>query len=506
LIVMRPFYASGIAVAAATLLATTGLATLQSQAPDAQPSVVLIMAEDIGYRDIGAYGAVDIKTPALDKLASEGTQLTDFYAAGLSSGTRAALMTGRYPQRTPVDGDVAADDSGLPVNGRSLPQLLKGSGYTTGLVGKWGLGRAPTVSPNAHGFDAFFGFKGDHIDYYTHAGGDGQPDLWENGAAVQRRGYITDLITAQSLRFLEQNARRRLFLEVSYSAAHWPYQPPNRPGAAAENTKPLLPHDPNPGTRADYAAMVERMDLGIGQILQKLDQLGLARNTVVIFTSDTGGDWLSDNSPLFHRRGTVWEGGIRVPTIIRWPGTIPAGRSSDQVGTTMDLTASILAATGTTVPDGARLEGLDLLPILEGHAAEMPRTLFWRTPPGARNVQRAARSGDWKLVVDSNHIMVFDIRKDVAEQRDLANRRQDIAHRLCPLIAQWETEVNAEGGGGRGAARGGAPAAARGGAAPAGRGAAPAAGRGAPPPNVPIVGGAPVACGAGRGAQPPQGG
>jgi arylsulfatase A-like enzyme len=219
--------------------------------------------------------------------------------------------------------------------------------------------------------------------------------------------------------------------------------------------------------------MVERVDRGVGDILQALDRHGLSDDTIVVFTNDNGGEWLSNNRPLFHRKLTVWEGGIRVPTLIRWPGRIPAGRVSAQVGITMDLTASILAAANITIPSDARLEGIDLFPILRGQAAEVERTLFWRTTVFNQN-QRAVRRGNWKLLVDGTHVMLFDLAQDPGEHNDLANQRQDVARQLRPLIAEWERDVDAE-------AVVNDPAAAAA-AAGRGRGAAPAGGRrGAPP-------------------------
>jgi hypothetical protein len=204
-----------------------------------------------------------------------------------------------------------------------------------------------------------------------------------------------------------------------------------------------MPSDESTSTRADYVSMVERVDRGVGEILRTLDRLGLASNTIVIFTNDNGGEWLSNNGPFFNRKWTVWEGGIRVPALVRWPGRMPAGRVSDQVGITMDLTASILAATATAVPADARLEGLDLFPILEGRTPEVERTLFWRTSTPNR-VQKAVRHGDWKLVLDGNHTFVFDVNRDPGERQDLAARRQDIARKLRLLVDAWEREVDAE--------------------------------------------------------------
>jgi arylsulfatase A-like enzyme len=429
--------------------AVTGL-RLGAQAPaaGARPNVVLIITDDVGYGDIGSYGAPDIKTPNIDSLARDGVRLTDFYAnAALCSPTRAGLVSGRYQQRFAIEsalGGVAqAGEQGLPSSGRSLPQLLKTTGYATALLGKWHLGYKPEFSPNAHGYDYFFGFKSGYIDYYQHTDGNGRPDLFENDKPTEEAGYMTDLITAKTTRFIEQNAARSFFVEVAYNAGHWPYQVPDKPSVAIGNARHLMPHDDSTSTRADYVAMMERADQGVGQILRTLDRLNLARNTIVIFTNDNGGEWLSRNAPLFNRKWTLWEGGIRVPAIVRWPGRIPAGRVSSQVGITMDLSASILAVTGTTVPAEAKLEGMNIFPILEGRSPVVDRTLFWRTTAGNHN-QKAVRSGDWKVMIDGNHTLVFDVRKDAGERNDLANQRQDIARRLRPLLTAWEADVDAE--------------------------------------------------------------
>jgi arylsulfatase A-like enzyme len=227
------------------------------------------------------------------------------------------------------------------------------------------------------------------------------------------------------------------------------------PTKAPQNARHFQPQDPGTSTRADYVAIMERADRGVGEILRALERLGLARNTLVIFTNDNGGEWLSRNTPLFHRKQTLWEGGIRVPALARWPGRIPAASVSGQVGITMDLSATILAATGTPVPAAARFEGLNLLPILEGRAPVAERTLFWRTTGQAP--QRVVRRGDWKLMVDAGKVLLYDVRTDLGERNDLASQRQDIAQALRPLITAWEADVDAEagksgdgGGGGRG--------------------------------------------------------
>ena len=412
-----------------------------------RPNVVLIITDDVGYGDIGSYGAPDIKTPNIDRLATEGVKLTDFYAAPQCTPTRAALITGRYQQRVQLERALghaeAALEQGLTPTGRSLAQLLKNNGYATGLIGKWHLGYKPEFGPNVHGFDYFFGFLSGFIDYYTHTRGDGQSDLFENRMPVHEDGYMTDLITARAVRFIEQRAAEPFFLEVAYNAAHWPFQPPDHFSKAPNNAAFQGPADASPASRKDYVAMLERADAGVGQVLQQLNALGLAQNTLVIFTNDNGGEWLSRNAPLFHRKDTLWEGGIRVPAIFRWPGRLPAGKISAQVGITMDLTASILAATNTSIPPDARLEGLNILPILEGRSTLVERTLFWRISVPSRQ-QKAVRMGDWKLLLDGDDLLLYNLRTDIGERNDLAMQRPDLVAKLRPLISEWEKDVDAE--------------------------------------------------------------
>lgn len=414
-----------------------------------RPNVVLIITDDVGYGDIGSYGARDIRTPSIDRLARQGVRLTDFYAAPQCTPTRAALITGRYQQRVRLEralsSNAAALEQGLPTTGRSLPQLLKNNGYATALVGKWHLGYKPEFGPNAHGFDYFYGFLSGYVDFYHHTRGDGASDFFENTTPVSDSGYMTDLITARAVRFIEQSAAaaRPFFLEVAYNAAHWPIQPPDRPSRAANNGGFQSPTDSVPPTRRDYAAMLERADAGVAQIVATLERLGLTRNTLVIFTNDNGGEWLSSNAPLFHRKDTLWEGGIRVPLILRWPGRIPSGKTIVQPGITMDLTATVLSATGAPIPDNAALEGLDLLPVLEGRALPVQRTLFWRISSPLRQ-QRAVRKGDWKLLVDGDDLLLFNLRADIGERHDLAARRPDLVRQLRRLLAEWERDVDAE--------------------------------------------------------------
>ncbi len=446
-----------IVVAAAGFIAST--VTAQSAARnDNRPNVVLILMDDIGYGDIGSYGVTDAKTPNLDRLAREGIRLTDAYAnASNCSPTRAGFISGRYQQRYGIEWPLGAapGDSarGLPVTGTSLPALLKKNGYATGLIGKWHLGDKPEFSPMAHGFDEFFGFLGGALDYYTHLRGNGKPDLYENATPVETPAYLTDEITRRSISFVERHSTAPFFLEVAYNAVHWPFEPPGMPASAQHGAaKPAVAGDRGeglyqgpdaavPATRRDYVRMLERADQGAGEILAELDKRGLSRNTLVIFTNDNGGEWLSRNAPLTNRKSTLWEGGIRVPLILRWPGHLPANKSSAQVAITMDLTASILAATGSAAPATYKPEGINLLPSLSGQSPVVERELFWRRPRPV--LQRAVRSGRWKLVDDGGNFYLFDVAEDPGERHDLTAAHPDLVHKLEAAMDAWEKDVDA---------------------------------------------------------------
>jgi arylsulfatase A-like enzyme len=261
---------------------------------------------------------------------------------------------------------------------------------------------------------------------------------------------LTDAITDRSVNFIQRPRSTPFFLEVAYNAVHWPFQPPNRPPPDTVGRSGLrllqLASDSVPATRADYVQMLERADDGVGKILAALEQRGLARNTLVIFTNDNGGEWLSRNAPFFHRKGTVWEGGIRVPLIVRWPGELPAGKASAQVALTMDLTASILAATGTRAPQSYRPDGVDIFPVLRGATPIVERQVFWRTL-APRAQQWAMRSGRWKLLVDgirTPQFFLYDLAADPGERNDLAAQRPDLVRSLWRRIQAWEKDVDDE--------------------------------------------------------------
>jgi arylsulfatase A-like enzyme len=430
---------------------TLAIATPTAQTPP-RPNVVMFMMDDLGYGDVGSYGAPDAKTPNIDRLAREGVKLTEFYANHANcSPTRTALITGRYQQRYRIESPLTYDDPRhLPPSDTSLPRLLKHAGYATGLIGKWHLGYEAASGPNRHGFDEFWGFRRGAVDYYTHnvatvAGiklGAPIHDLYHNEDPTTSTAYLTDEITRRAEAFIQQRAGGPFFLEVAYNAPHWPYQRPDLPEG-----KRGWEHYRESGTRADYVAMLERADLGIGRILAALDRLKLAHNTLVIFTSDNGGEWLSRNTPLFHRKSTLWEGGLRVPLLMRWPARLKAGLTSSQVGITMDLTASILAVAGVTPPVSYRPEGIDIVGLLQ-KGTTVDRTLIWRMPPapgsGPPITQRAARRGQWKYIDDRGQYFLFDLRTDPGERHDVAHQHADVVRELRAVVAKWEADVDAE--------------------------------------------------------------
>ena len=410
--------------------------SLQSS-PGAKPNVVFILADSLGYGDTEPYGVPDIRTPSLNRMAREGVRLTNFYGNGpICTPTRAAFITGRYPQRAGMGKNVNRENEafGLPASETSIARMLKDDGYATALFGKWHLGYAPEFNPLSHGFDEFFGILDWTVDYHSHKNFQGKPALFEGTETVEHKGYLTDLITERSVSFIEQNQSRPFFLYVAYNAVLPPYQRPDR----ADDIRG--PGTWTRGTRKDYAQMVERVDYGVGRILDKLATLGLDKDTLVIFSSDHGGEELSRNAPFFHHFSTLWEGGIRVPCILCWPGRLPEGKVSHQVAATMDITASILSAAGIKPPEGRVLDGIDILPILTGDKPVAERTLFWRMDYPSRR-QKAVRRGKWKYLRDAGIEFLYDLGRDPGERHNLASRHPGVFEEMKALVKEWEAEM-----------------------------------------------------------------
>lgn len=420
---------------AATLLALpSGLVSCTRPLRAARPHIVLIMCDDLGYGDVGFTGATAYTTPHIDRIAREGIIMRQSYsAAPVCSPTRVALMTGRYPAREPVGlhEPLTTHPTGLPADPSTLPRLLKDIGYHTALVGKWHLGTAPEYHPLQHGFDEFYGFLGAAVDYVSMRDTEHKETLFHDGETpVRPEGYLTDLLTERAERIIGTETGRPLFLSLQYNAPHWPWQGPGDPAYAADA-------DPKSGGSPEiYAAMMRSLDDGVGRVLAALEARGISRETLVIFTSDNGGERFSHMGPYSHAKMTVGEGGIRVATAVRWPQVIAAGSASEQVNITMDWTATMFALAGAEPPRA--LDGIDLMPALFGGAMR-PRDLFWRVTQ--RQQQKAVRSGDMKLFVDVEGEHLYDLARDPGEQHDLLARLPSDGARLRELLAAWEREM-----------------------------------------------------------------
>ncbi|MFZ5830978.1 MAG: sulfatase-like hydrolase/transferase [Planctomycetota bacterium] len=420
-------------------------ATAAPEAAVSKPHVVFILADDLGYGDLGCYGCDEIRTPHLDRLAAEGVRFTDCYANGpVCSPTRAAFLTGRYQQRIPLEDAIYYQEMGrgLPPEGETVADALAAAGYSTALAGKWHLGYDAPRRPNAQGFSLFFGLLGGNHHYFEHMDRSGIADLFLDEEPIELDGYSTDLITEYAIRFLREGARQQpVFLFVSYNAPHFPWQGPN------DREKQVKPKHKSwqEGDRATYVAMVESMDAGIGRLLGEVDRLGLRQQTLVVFTSDNGGHTYSRNAPLAQGKATLWEGGIRVPCIARWPGVLPAGEETEQVAITMDWTATFRRLAGVPA-DADKEDGIDLMPLMTGRAPAMERTLFWRQVPGPVRKKteeaRALRSGRWKLLEQAGEKRyLFDLQEDIGETRNLITKQPAKARELATALDAWETRM-----------------------------------------------------------------
>jgi len=420
------------------------------------PNIVLIMADDLGYGDLGCYGCTDIRTPAIDGLAAEGIRFTTFYAnAPECTPTRTALLTGRYQHR--VGGLECAlgignvgryddavrlrrtNDLGLPAEETSIARMLKDAGYATAICGKWHLGYEPKFFPLKHGFDYWFGPVGGAVDYFHHCEYTGQPALYLNDRPIEREGYLTDLITDEAVKFIQRRQNMPFFLYVAYTAPHTPYQGPDD-----KKPEPVPEADYNKGSRTTYAAMVERMDEGIGKILRTLEDDKVADNTLVIFMSDNGANKTGRNLPFSGYKGNLFEGGIRVPCIVKWPGVLAESVVSNQPCITMDFSRSIVRAARARPPRNRSFDGIDILRAAETNQPVQKRTLFWRARR-ADQTRKAVRDGSLKYIClregDDVKEYLFDIERDPAEKDNLFNKQKEDVRKLRTLLENWEEKV-----------------------------------------------------------------
>ncbi len=387
-------------------LATAAGAAAACASADPPPNLVLIFADDLGYGDVGAFGAADIRTPRLDQMAAEGLRLTNhLVAAPVCSPSRAGLLTGRYPARVGIEGVLRDhhDDMGLAASEQTLAERLSQAGYETALIGKWHLGMTPETHPNRRGFDYFWGFLNGTIDYYTHLSRGGgwsrRPVTFRNDAPLDVDGYFPERLYEEAVRWIEQPHDRPFFLYLPLALPHAPLQAPDR-------WKSEYSHIDNEN-RATYAAMVSCMDDGIGRILDALDRQ--SDNTLVVFLSDHGWAWLDgkrhdsyagDNHPFTGGKYELREGGLRTPAIARWKGRIPEGSVSEALTWSLDWFSTFERLAAPPQTSQNPLDGVDIGDVLWGSAAPPERTLFWRFQDDVVGIpfSLAARRGRWKYL------------------------------------------------------------------------------------------------------------
>jgi arylsulfatase A-like enzyme len=430
--------------------ALAGATALSAQTRPDPPNIVFILADDLGYGDLGCYGQRRIHTPNLDALAKQGTRFTQAYAGStVCAPSRCALMTGRHTGHSTIRGN-KGPELGLHADEVTLPQLLKRAGYETAMFGKWGLGGVSTGSvPNTRGFDEFFGYLSQ-----THAHNYYPEHLWQNQEEFllqanwfnRRRQYAPDLFTDRALKFLDRPRQKPFFLYLATTIPH----ADNELGAATGNGSEVPsdePHsqEPWPPVEKNFAAMVTRLDRDVGRVLARLEERGLARNTLVVFSSDNGAHaegnhdarFFSSSGSLRGIKRDLYEGGVRVPLIARWPGRIAAGALSDHVLAFWDFLPTFAEVAGAATPAG--LDGISMAPALLGGSQRGHEYLYWEFHE--QGFFQAVRMGDWKGVRKQGAaIELYDLKNDVGESRDVSASEPGVLRRIAELMAAARTD------------------------------------------------------------------
>jgi len=410
----------------------------RAHAQATKPNIVFIMADDLGYADVSCYGRRDYTTANIDRIAREGMRFMQAYAnSAVCSATRTGLITGRYQYRYPIGLEEPLNfrDVGLSPDVPTLPSLLKKAGYQTALIGKWHLGSPPKYGPDKSGYDRFYGFLPGSSDYFDHAN-----SLWDGHEKANDAGYLTDLLGNRAVSTVEDFARTRspFLISLHFNAPHWPWEGPEDQAESRRVTAPGSSiADFDGGSLATYAKMVLAMDAAIGRVLTALERAGIAENTIVIFTSDNGGERFSDTWPFSGRKTELLEGGVRIPSIIRWPGHVRANTISNQVMISMDWLPTLVAAAGGAPDPSSPPDGMNLGPQLSG-AAPVSRKLFWRYK---NNRQEAMRDGDWKYLKILDQTFLFNVVDDPLERANLKERRRDIYDRLASEWRAWNATM-----------------------------------------------------------------
>lgn len=420
----------------------TGLASCSTSVRRAPrpPNIVFILADDLGAFDLSCYGRPDYQTPHIDSLARDGMKFRLAYANSSScTPSRVGLISGQYQNRFVIGsgegGGYPSQTIGYDGQSPSLAHTLKRAGYRTALIGKWGLGELPAFGPNKSGYDEFFGLMSGGFDYWTHENGlapsQHRQTLYENEIPVAAEGYATDMFSDRACAFIERSAAHPFLLSLHYTAPHWPWQTRTDRGSPRVSD---FHHEG--GSPAIYAEMVRAMDDGVGRVLQTLSHLGLARDTIVVFTSDNGGERFSMMWPLRGAKGDLWEGGTRVPLLARWPGRIARGSETDQVALSMDFLPTFAAIAGTETDPLAPPDGIDLSAQLFG-AAAVERTVFWKTPDD----RYSALSYPWKYLRLGTREHLYNLEEDPTEHANLKLREPGIFARLKSELDTWSAQM-----------------------------------------------------------------
>jgi arylsulfatase A-like enzyme len=412
-----------------------------------RPNFVFILADDLGYADLGCYGgrAEPSCSPAIDRMAREGLRFSDGYSnSPVCSPTRFALITGRFQYRLRAGNDEpiasrhrGSATLGLPPSHPTLPSILRDAGYRTALVGKWHLGFLPHFGPLKSGYEEFFGPMSGGVDYFTHRDGSGAPDLYSNEEECERTGYLTDLISDGAVEFIgrQRGAGAPFLLSVHYTAPHWPWETRNDEGEARRIERII---HTDGGSVATYLTMIRHMDEGIARILEALAAAGADENTLIVFTSDNGGERFSDTWPLVGKKMDLLEGGIRVPYVVRWPARVKPGGETSQLAITMDWTATFLEAAGVRAHSEYPMDGISLLPVLERPESVIERDLYWRMK---FRTQKAMRSGQWKYLSIEGDEFLYDLEADSRERANLGKRDPARLKALRERWAAWEATM-----------------------------------------------------------------
>ncbi len=407
------------------------------------PNFLFILADDMGFADLSCYGRTEYETPVLDQLAREGMRLKHAYAnSAVCTATRVALITGRYQYRLPVGLQEplgTGNDIGLPPEHPTIASLLRRQGYRTSLIGKWHMGSLPAYGPLKSGYDEFWGISQGGVDYFTHKIF-GQPDLWDGTTRIEKQGYMTELLTDKALETLDRRKAdgKPWLMSLHYTAPHWPWEGPNDK-AESDYLASKSPGDGfaiahyDGGSMATYAEMVTCLDSQVGRVLARLAELGMDEDTVVVFTSDNGGERFSNTWPFTGKKTELLEGGLRIPAIVRWPGLTRAGSESQVPIMSMDWMPTFLAAAGGAPDPAHPSDGIDIRPALAG--SPMPeRTLYWRFK---NKGQEAARSGKWKYLNIAGNTFLFDVVADPLERANLKRRHSEVFVNLEQAFKEW---------------------------------------------------------------------